>query len=123
LSVAVWVGFLALFGIVTDDGVIVATYLCQVFDRRKPKSIDDIRAATLEAGSRRVRPAVMTVATTVIALIPIFMSTGRGSDIMIPMAIPSFGGMLVVIITIFVVPVLYSPLQELKLKWLDRSTA
>jgi Cu(I)/Ag(I) efflux system membrane protein CusA/SilA len=120
LSVAVWVGFLALFGIATDDGVIVGTYLCQVFDRRKPGTIQEIRSATLEAGIRRVRPATMTVATTVIALIPIFTSTGRGSDIMIPMAIPSFGGMMVVIITIFVVPVLFSLLQEIQLMFFNK---
>jgi len=121
LSVAVWVGFLALFGIATDDGVIVGTYLCQVFDRRKPGTVQEIRSATLEAGKRRVRPAIMTVATTVIALIPIFTSTGRGSDIMIPMAIPSFGGMMVVTITIFVVPVLFSLLQEIQLKYFRKA--
>jgi len=116
LSVAVWVGFLALFGIATDDGVIVATYLRQVFEKRNPNSIAGIRAATLEAGIRRVRPAIITSATTVIALIPIFTSTGRGSDIMVPMAIPTFGGMLVVQISIFVVPVLYSLFEELKVQ-------
>jgi len=116
LSVAVWVGFLALFGIATDDGVIIATYLNQTFARRKPSSVEQIRQATVEAGERRVRPAVMTVATTILALIPVLTSTGRGSDIMVPMAIPSFGGMVFVVLTIFTVPVLYCGIQELRLR-------
>jgi copper/silver efflux system protein len=112
LSVAIWVGFLALFGIASDDGVIMATYLKQTFTRQLPKSISDIRAATIEAGARRVRPCLMTVATTILALLPILTSKGRGSDIMVPMAIPTFGGMLVGIVTIFVVPVLYCAVKE-----------
>lgn len=116
LSVAVWVGFLALFGIATDDGVIISTYLKQVFARRKPKTKQEIREATVEAGKRRIRPALMTVATTILALIPVITSTGKGSDIMVPMAIPSFGGMTVVIITVFVVPTLYCALAEFRAK-------
>ncbi len=116
LSVAVWVGFLALFGIASDDGVIIATYLDQVFEKKSPKTIAEIREATLEAGSKRVRPALMTIATTLLALIPILMSTGRGSDIMIPMAIPSFGGMTFALITLFIVPVSYSWLKERELR-------
>ncbi len=116
LSVAIWVGFLALFGIASDDGVIIATYLDQVFEKRKPESVEEIRKATIEAGKKRVRPALMTVATTVIALIPVLTSKGRGADIMIPMSIPTFGGMIVVVITIFVVPVLYGLIKELQLK-------
>jgi Cu(I)/Ag(I) efflux system membrane protein CusA/SilA len=121
LSVAIWVGFLALFGIASDDGVIIATYLEQTFERKTPKTVDEIRVATIEAGKRRVRPALMTVATTVIALIPVLTSTGRGADIMVPMAIPTFGGMVVVVITIFVVPVLYSLIKELNLKYLKNN--
>ncbi|MEE9443794.1 MAG: efflux RND transporter permease subunit [candidate division Zixibacteria bacterium] len=116
LSVAVWVGFLALFGIATDDGVIISTYLKQVFDDKQPKSIRDIREATVMAGKRRIRPALMTVATTILALLPVLTSTGRGADIMIPMAIPSFGGMMVVLITVFTVPVLYCALAERKIR-------
>ncbi len=116
LSVAVWVGFLALFGIASDNGVIIATYLDQVFDRREPKTISEIREATIEAGVRRVRPALMTAGTTILALLPVLTSTGRGADIMVPMAIPSFGGMLLALITLFIVPVSYSWLKERKLK-------
>ncbi|NNF36094.1 MAG: CusA/CzcA family heavy metal efflux RND transporter, partial [Saprospiraceae bacterium] len=112
LSVAVWVGFLALFGIATDDGVLVATFLRDSFKQNKPDSIMAIRDAVVEGGLRRVRPAMMTTATTILALIPVLTSTGRGSDIMIPMAIPSFGGMTLQIITMFTVPVLYSLWHE-----------
>lgn len=116
LSVAIWVGFLALFGIASDDGVVIATYLNQSFAKRKIDSIEDARKATIEAASRRIRPCLMTSATTILALIPILTSTGRGSDIMIPMAIPSFGGMMVVLISVFLVPVLYCAVMEFKLK-------
>ena len=116
LSVAVWVGFLALFGIATDDGVVIATYLDQSFYRRTITNAREAREATLAAGLRRVRPALMTVATTILALLPVLTSTGRGADIMVPMAIPSFGGMSLVIITMFTVPVLYCAIQELKLR-------
>ena len=116
LSVAVWVGFIALFGIATDDGVVMATYLTQIFDKDKPQTKKEIRASIVEAGEKRIRPCLMTTATTILALLPILTSTGRGSDIMIPMAIPSFGGMLIALITLFVVPVLYSFKAELQLK-------
>ncbi|MBN1833950.1 MAG: efflux RND transporter permease subunit [Deltaproteobacteria bacterium] len=120
LSVAVWVGFLALFGIATDDGVIMATYLDQTFSKNQPRSVSGVREATIEAGSRRVRPCLMTAATTILALIPVLASTGRGSDIMVPMAIPSFGGMLIVIITMFIVPVLYCAIRESRLKGIQK---
>jgi len=116
LSVAIWVGFLALFGIASDDGVIIATYLDQSFARRRIETAKDAREATLEAGARRGRPCLMTTATTLLALIPVLTSTGRGSDIMLPMAIPSFGGMLIELMTMFTVPTLYCALKELKLK-------
>jgi Cu(I)/Ag(I) efflux system membrane protein CusA/SilA len=115
LSVAVWVGFIALFGIATDDGVLMATYLDQSFDRNKTDNLKGIRAATVEAGQRRIKPAVMTSATTIIALLPILTSTGRGADIMIPMAIPAFGGMFFAAVTYFIVPVLYCMREEKKL--------
>ncbi len=116
LSVAVWVGFLALFGIATDDGVLMGTYLKQLFGERKPSTIKDVRATTIEAAVRRNRPAMMTTATTILALLPVLTSTGRGSDVMVPMAIPSFGGMLLAVVTVFVVPVLYCWIEEFRLK-------
>lgn len=116
LSVAVWVGFIALFGVATDDGVLISTYIKQLQDKHKPKTVKEVRALVLEAGSKRVRPAVMTTATTIIALLPILTSTGKGSDIMVPMAIPLFGGMTIEVLTMFVVPVLHSMWQEGKVK-------
>jgi len=116
LSVAVWVGFIALFGIATDNGVILATYLKQMFSKNKPDSIEEIRKTVLMAGKMRIRPTLMTTATTILALLPVLTSVGRGADIMIPMAIPSFGGMLMQIITLFIVPVLYAAWQENKIK-------
>ena len=112
LSVAVWVGFLALFGIASDDGVMMGTFLKESFKSNKPTSIQDIRKATIEAGVRRIRPCLMTTATTILALLPVLTSKGRGADIMVPMAIPSFGGMFVAIITLLTVPVLYSWIKE-----------
>jgi copper/silver efflux system protein len=116
LSVAVWVGFIALFGIATDDGVVMGTYLKQSFERNTPQTRAEVRNAVMEAGMRRVRPCLMTTATTLLALLPVLTSSGRGSDIMIPMAIPSFGGMVVALITLLIVPVLYSWREELKIK-------
>lgn len=114
LSVAVWVGFLALFGIASDDGVMIGTFLKDSFNKNKPNSILAIREATIEAGKRRVRPCLMTTATTMLALLPILTSSGRGADIMVPMAIPSFGGMFVAMITLLTVPVIYAWIEERK---------
>ncbi len=116
LSVAVWVGFIALFGVATDDGVLISTYIKQLMEKNKPKSVNELRAVILEAGSKRVRPAMMTTATTIIALLPVLTSTGKGSDIMVPMAIPLFGGMTIEVLTMFMVPVLYSMWQEGRIK-------
>jgi Cu(I)/Ag(I) efflux system membrane protein CusA/SilA len=116
LSVAVWVGFLALFGIATDDGVVIATYLTQSFAKRRTETVAQLRAATVAAGLRRVRPCLMTSATTILALLPVLTATGRGADIMIPMAIPSLGGMSLVMLTMFTVPVLFCLVEEVKLK-------
>jgi len=113
LSVAIWVGFLALFGIASDDGVVMCTYLKQSFRRNVPASTDQVRRMVIEAGKRRIRPCLMTTATTILALIPVLTSTGRGSDIMVPMAIPSFGGMTIEILTMLVVPVLYCWMKEI----------
>jgi Cu(I)/Ag(I) efflux system membrane protein CusA/SilA len=116
LSVAVWVGFIALFGIATDDGVVMATYLTQTFDKKSPTDKKGIRSATLEAAEKRIRPCLMTTVTTVLALLPVLTSTGKGSDIMIPMAIPIFGGMIIDVTSYFLVPVLFSWQKEIQLK-------
>lgn len=123
LSVAVWVGFLALFGIATDDGVLVATFLKDSFKKNKPTSQKEIESAVVEGGLRRIKPAMMTTATTILALLPVLTSSGKGSDIMLPMAIPSFGGMVLNVITMFTVPVLYYTWKSLSLRWENRSNS
>ncbi|WP_116772181.1 efflux RND transporter permease subunit [Maribacter litoralis] len=120
LSVAVWVGFIALFGIATDDGVVMATYLDQSFKSNEPDNKKGIRLATLEAAGKRIRPCLMTTVTTVLALLPVLTSTGKGSDIMIPMAIPIFGGMIIDVTSYFLLPVLYSWKKEYQLKKANR---
>ena len=112
LSVAVWVGFIALFGISTNDGVLMGTYIHETFKKLNPQTKSEIKAAVIQAGLKRVRPAAMTTATTLIALLPVLTSTGKGSDIMVPMAIPAFGGMLIQSITMFTVPVLQCVWRE-----------
>lgn len=120
LSVAVWVGFIALFGVATDDGVIMGTYLKQQFEKFPPKDLAAVRKDVLDAASKRVRPAMLTAATAIIALIPVLTSQGKGSDIMGPMSIPLFGGMLIQVMTMFIVPVLYSMWQERIVKRTDK---
>lgn len=114
LSVAVWVGFLVLFGVVDDDGVVMSTYLEDVFAGKTFASVDEIRAAVVEAGLRRIRPCLMTTMTTILGLLPVFLIEGRGADVMQPMAIPSVGGMTVQLITLFIVPCLFCAVEEWK---------
>ncbi len=115
LSVAVWVGFIALFGIAVDDGVVMMTYIKQKMAENQAKSIQEIRNLIVQAGCRRIRPLFMTTMTTILALLPVIWSTGTGSEVMKPMAIPVLGGMLVELITLFIVPLIYSFFEELKL--------
>ena len=115
LSIAVWVGFLVLFGVVDDDGVIMSTYLENIFDKATFNSVGDVREAVVQAGLLRIRPCLMTISTTIFGLLPIFWATGRGSDVMQPMAIPSVGGMVVsVLVTIFIAPCLFCAVEEWK---------
>ncbi len=123
MTVAVWVGFLALFGIATDNGVIVATYLMQLFRGRSPASVSEVHELVIQAGQRRVRPCVMTTATTLLALLPVVTSQGRGADLMVPMALPSVGGVVLALVTLFTVPVLYSIGEERQLKKRQRTSS
>ena len=116
LSVAVWVGFIALVGVSDDDSVVMLTYLEDLFREQPPQSVDDVRNLVVEAGLKRIRPCLMTSATTIIGLAPIFWDTGRGSDVMQPMAIPSIGGMTIALITLFVIPCCYCLVKEWQLK-------
>ncbi|MEO0507462.1 MAG: efflux RND transporter permease subunit [Bacteroidota bacterium] len=115
LSVAVWVGFIALFGIATDDGVVMGTYLKNAFSEVTPSNKNEIREKVIAAGLKRIRPCLMTTATTLFALIPLLMATGKGSNIMLAMAIPCLGGMFMALISLFVVPLLYCWDKELTL--------
>ena len=115
INTAVWVGFIALFGIAVDDGVVMATYLDQVFTRKRLATVNDIRNATVEAGMKRIRPCLMTTFSTIIALMPVIYSTGRGSDVAKAMAWPVIGGMAVELLTLFVVQVLYAGFKEFKM--------
>jgi Cu(I)/Ag(I) efflux system membrane protein CusA/SilA len=115
LSVAVWVGVIALLGIATDTGVVMATYLAQRFRAAPAHTIEEVRERAVEAGQRRVRPCLMTTATTALALLPVITSQGRGADVMVPMALPSVGGMGAILLTLFVVPVLYAWVEERRL--------
>jgi Cu(I)/Ag(I) efflux system membrane protein CusA/SilA len=117
LNTAVWVGFIALFGLAVDDGVVMATYIRQVLQRRQIASVEDIRNAVYEAGLRRIRPCVMTTVTTLAALLPVLLATGRGADVARAMAIPVFGGMLAEPLTSFIVPTLYCAYLEFKVRF------
>ena len=108
LSVAVWVGFIALFGITVDNGVVMITYLQQILKKKQPRTQTELNDCILDAGGRRVRPLLMTTATTVLALLPVIWSTSTGSEVMKPMAIPVLGGMAVQLLTLFLVPVICS---------------
>ena len=94
----------------------MGTYIHQIFLDEKPSNKDEIREAVVKSGLRRVRAASMTTAATLIALLPVLTSIGKGSDIMVPMAIPTFGGMLIQTMTMFVVPVLQCWWRELAVK-------
>lgn len=115
-SVAVWVGFIALFGIAVDDGVVMMTYLQEEFRRLRPTNWSELKEVIVHAGTRRIRPLVMTTTTTVVALLPVMWSTSTGSEVMKPMAIPTLGGMLVELITLFVVPITYSYFEQKKIE-------
>jgi Cu(I)/Ag(I) efflux system membrane protein CusA/SilA len=94
---------------------VIGTYLEGLFDDgREFNSVAEIRATVVDAGLKRIRPCLMTAATTIIGLMPIFWATGRGSDVMIPMAIPSVGGMSISLITLFIVPCLFCAVEEWK---------
>lgn len=117
LNTAVWVGFIALFGLAVDDGVVMATYIHQLLQKRRITSVQDIRDTVYEAGLKRIRPCMMTTVTTLAALIPVLLATGRGADVARAMAIPVFGGMLAEPFTSFIVPTLYSAYLEMKMRF------
>ncbi len=125
-SVAVWVGFIALYGLAVETGVVMVVYLHEALDRRLraaekgsrgPVGFGDITDATIEGSVLRLRPKIMTVATSLIALIPIMWSTGVGADVMKPLAAPMIGGLITSAIHVLVVtPVLFSYMKERALR-------
>jgi Cu(I)/Ag(I) efflux system membrane protein CusA/SilA len=111
-SVAVWVGYIALFGIAVETGVVMVVYLHEALDHRlrsgAPTTAEDIFRATIDGSILRLRPKLMTVATTVLGLAPIMWSTGVGSDIMKPIAAPIVGGMITSTVHVLVItPVIF----------------
>jgi len=125
-SVAVWVGFIALYGLAVETGVVMVVYLHEALDRklhaheqgkRGAITMQDIIDATIEGSVMRLRPKIMTVGTSLIGLIPIMWSTGAGADVMQPLAAPMIGGLITSTIHVLIVtPVLFSYMKEHALK-------
>ena len=116
MNTAMWVGFIALFGLAADDGIVMATYMRETLNRKTIRNVADIRNAIYEAGLKRIRPCTMTTITTLVALLPVLTSVGRGSDVARAMALPVFGGMLIEPFTTFIVPTLYCAYIEFKMR-------
>lgn len=126
LSVAVWVGFIALYGLAVQTGVVMVVYLHEALDRkihdfksgkRGPITKKDIYDATVDGAVLRLRPKIMTVGTSMIGLFPIMWSTGVGADVMQPLAAPLIGGLITSTIHVLVVtPILFSYMKEYALK-------
>lgn len=111
-STAVWVGYIALFGVAVEDGVVMMDFLIK-YTRKST----DIVESVVQAALLRVRPIIMTTATTILALLPILISTGTGSEIMRPIATPTVGGMVTAtILNLILVPVVFSWVQEARLR-------
>lgn len=125
-SVAVWVGFIALYGLAVETGIVMVVYLHEALDRRiqdhraglrGPITLDDIREATIEGSVLRLRPKVMTVMTSLIGLVPIMWSSGVGADVMKPLAAPLIGGLITSTVHVLVVtPILFQIMKERSLK-------
>jgi copper/silver efflux system protein len=112
-SVAVWVGYIALFGIAVETGVVMVVYLHEALDRRlasgKPLKHEDIEEAAVEGAVHRLRPKLMTVSVVLASLIPILWESGVGSDVMKPIAAPIVGGMITSTIHVLIlVPVFFA---------------
>jgi len=120
-SVAVWVGYIALFGIAVETGVVMVVYLHEALDRRLatgvPLKHEDIEAAAIEGAVQRLRPKLMTVFAVLASLVPILWETGIGSDVMKPIAAPIVGGMITSTIHVLIlVPVFFALMKERALR-------
>ncbi len=113
LSVAVWVGIIALAGVAAETGVVMLVYLDEAYERRiregRMTTAQDLREAIMEGAVQRVRPKMMTVAAIMGGLLPIMWTTGTGADVMKRIAAPMIGGMMSsMVLTMLVIPVLYA---------------
>jgi Cu(I)/Ag(I) efflux system membrane protein CusA/SilA len=120
-SVAVWVGYIALFGIAVETGVVMVVYLHESIDKRiasgVPLKHEDIEAAVIEGAVQRLRPKLMTVTAVLASLIPILWESGIGSDVMKPIAAPIVGGMITSTIHVLIlVPVFFAVMKERALR-------
>ncbi|HEV3483425.1 MAG TPA: CusA/CzcA family heavy metal efflux RND transporter [Candidatus Acidoferrales bacterium] len=120
-SVAVWVGYIALFGIAVETGVVMVVYLHAALDRRLNSGVplreEDIEAAAIEGAVQRLRPKLMTVCVVLASLVPILWETGVGSDVMKPIAAPIVGGMITSTIHVLIlVPVFFALMKERALR-------
>src|SRR5439155_1700866 len=120
-SVAVWVGYIALFGIAFETGVVMVVYLHEAINRRlasgQPLKHEDIEEAVIEGAVHRLRPKLMTVCVVLASLIPILWEGGIGSDVMKPIAAPLVGGMITSTIHVLIlVPVFFALMKERALR-------
>jgi Cu(I)/Ag(I) efflux system membrane protein CusA/SilA len=120
-SVAVWVGYIALFGIAVETGVVMVVYLHEALNHRlapgKPLKHEDIEEAVIEGAVHRLRPKLMTVCVVLASLIPILWESGVGSDVMKPIAAPIVGGMITSTIHVLIlVPILFALMKERALR-------
>jgi Cu(I)/Ag(I) efflux system membrane protein CusA/SilA len=116
-STAVWVGFIALFGVATDNAIVLLSTYDDLFRKRRPSSSEEIRQLVVEGGLIKIRPVMMTTAATILALLPVMFSTGTGSEIIKPMAAPTVGGLITATLShLFLVPVLYYWIKERQLR-------
>lgn len=137
-SVAVWVGFIALFGVAVETGVVMLVYLHEALDERLHEKLsqagldptaadgeqvaeligpEDVHQSAVDGAALRLRPKLMTAATTLIGLTPLLWVTGTGSDVMKPIAVPMVGGMVSsVILVLFVIPVIFDLMKRRELR-------
>jgi len=118
-SVAVWVGFIALFGMAASTGIVMVVFLKEAIEKKGEKNIREksqITEAILEGASLRLRPLLMTISTTLFGLLPMLWATGTGAEIMRPLAVPIIGGTFTsTLVILLVIPVLYHMVKEWQL--------
>ncbi len=119
-SVAAWIGYIALFGIAVETGVVMVIYLHEALDRHIAQgniNHEDIEQATIEGAVQRLRPKLMTVAVVMLSLAPILWESGISSDVMKPIAAPIVGGMVTSTIHVLIlVPVFFATMKERALR-------